>query len=62
MIKRIASASVVLALLAGPALAQTPSTKDAFIAVRPMIADMQRIVTPRGVQSTETDRLGGMDQ
>lgn len=56
---------IVLALAALPSVAraQTPSaTEEAYVAVRPLIADMQRIVTPNGVQVTETVRLGGMDQ
>ena len=54
------------ATLAGPAAvnAQTPaiSPEAAYGLVRPMIADRQKIVTPKGVQSVERLRLGGMDQ
>jgi pimeloyl-ACP methyl ester carboxylesterase len=65
MIKHLSAALAVFGVLmsfAGPAPAQTPPPEDAYVAVRPLIADMQRIVTPRGVQSMETVRLGGMDQ
>lgn len=56
---------VVMISLAAPASAQTPSPQtpeEAYVAVRPMIADMQRIVTPEGVQTTERVPLGGMEQ
>lgn len=48
-----------------PAVAPPRSVEDleaAYGLVRPMIADMNRIVTPDGVQSVETVMLGGVPQ
>jgi pimeloyl-ACP methyl ester carboxylesterase len=56
-------AALCLALLAAcvvPVRAQAP--ESAYVEVRPLIADMQRIVTPHGVQSVERVTLGGMEQ
>lgn len=39
-----------------------PDPEAAYASVRPLIADMQRIVTPDGVQSVEAVTLGGMPQ
>jgi pimeloyl-ACP methyl ester carboxylesterase len=36
--------------------------EEAYAAIRPMIADMHRIVTPDGVETTETVMLGGIPQ
>lgn len=51
--------------LAPPGRAQTSAaqpSEDVYTAIRPMIADMQRVVTPNGIQATERVRLGGMEQ
>jgi pimeloyl-ACP methyl ester carboxylesterase len=65
MIRPLLAALALLSLPGQAALAQTPAPnppEEAYAAVRPLIADMQRIVTPNGVQTLETVRLGGMDQ
>ena len=36
--------------------------EEAYVAIRPMIADMQRVVTPDGVQTLERVELGGIEQ
>ncbi len=36
--------------------------EDAYVAIRPMIADMQRVVTPNGIQTLERVELGGIEQ
>lgn len=66
---KLVATIAALGLFAAPAMAQTPAApsptitpEDAYGAVRPMIADMQRIVTPQGDQSTEKVTLGGMEQ
>lgn len=58
----VLAAGVLLAPAAARAQAAPPSPEDAYVAVRPLIADMQRVVTPNGIQSTEQVRLGGMEQ
>lgn len=70
MSRMIAMLAATAALLAPHlAAAQTsvdPSVyaapEEAYAAIRPMIADMHRIVTPDGVETTETVTLGGMPQ
>lgn len=59
--------ALITLMLAGPAWSQStdqPSIQpeEAYGVVRPMIADMQRIVTPDGLQSVETVTLGEMPQ
>lgn len=60
-------------LVAPPAGAQEPPTghpviaaydtpEAAYAAIRPMIADMHRIVTPNGIETVEQVRLGDMPQ
>jgi pimeloyl-ACP methyl ester carboxylesterase len=36
--------------------------EEAYVAIRPMIADMQRVVTPDGIQTLERVELGGIEQ
>ncbi len=49
--------------LTQPALGQTPTVpEEAYVAVRPLIADQQRVVTPNGIQTLEAIRIGGMEQ
>ena len=62
MIRILTAMTVGIVLAAGPAVAQTPVPEEAYAAIRPMIADMQRVVTPDGIQSTEKVVLGGMEQ
>lgn len=62
MRRRLAVLPVIGSLLTGTAVAQSQPAEEAYLAVRPMIADMQRIVTPAGVQAVETVVLGGMPQ
>ena len=71
MIRRSIFAMAIVTLLAcsPSAVAQTtePDTaysapEEAYVAIRPMIADMQRIVTPNGVETAEQVTLGGMPQ
>jgi pimeloyl-ACP methyl ester carboxylesterase len=49
--------AIVIALTSAAALAQQP-----YADAKAIIADMQRIVTPNGVQETFTARIGGIDQ
>lgn len=48
-------------VLASPALAQS-TTGDAFAPSRAIVADIQRIVTPRGVQDQFVAQIGGLSQ
>lgn len=50
-------------VIGAPAPAQAPETSDAhYSAVRPLIADMQKIVTPNGIEVNETVTLNGLPQ
>jgi pimeloyl-ACP methyl ester carboxylesterase len=64
--KIVALALVLACAVPGPAAAQTPASppaaEDPHAAGRAVIADLERIVTPNGVQVLETVRLGGMEQ
>ncbi|MCC2981106.1 alpha/beta fold hydrolase [Sphingomonas sp. IC4-52] len=62
-LKKLASLLAVGACLAAPvATGQGATPESAYEAVRPMIADMQKIVAPGGVQLLETVELGGVPQ
>lgn len=56
--------SLIVALaLAGPSLASAQSvTHDSFAQAREIIADLDRIVAPTGVQESFKLRIGGIDQ
>lgn len=66
MPRSLAALAVAAAVLAPAATnAQAPAPVDpeaAYAAVRPLMAEVQRITTPNGMQSTQQVRLGGMDQ
>ena len=56
---------LVLSLLiavAGGGMAQTPETADIYAPGRAIVADLDRIVTPNGVQETFEAVLGGARQ
>lgn len=57
-----ATAAACITLAPGAATAQSAVPEEAYAAVRPLIADMQRVVTPDGIQVTEKVVLGGMEQ
>lgn len=59
----LASALGARAQTAPPDVAAAYSApEEAYVAIRPMIADMQRIVTPNGVETVEQVTLGGIPQ
>lgn len=63
MVKSLLSFLATLALcVAAPALAQTPPVDDPYAPGRTIVANLEKIVTPDGVQDLTTVRLGGMDQ
>ncbi|QAY76741.1 alpha/beta fold hydrolase [Sphingosinicella sp. BN140058] len=60
---RLALALWVAGALGAPAQAQAPGTSEAhYSAVRPMIADMQKVVTPNGIEVNEAVTLNGLPQ
>lgn len=64
MTARIATmrAAMVTAAITGAAPAQTPPPNDPYALGREIVADIQQIVTPNGVQETFVATLGGARQ
>ena len=58
----LALAAMLAATMATSALAQTSAAPDPYAPGREIIADIDRIVTPRGVQETFVATLGGARQ
>lgn len=56
-----ALASLLLGCAAAPR-AEAPGPRDDYAAGRAVIADLGRIVSPRGIQESYTVRLGGIEQ
>lgn len=60
MLLRLAAASLFLVSLAHAA--EPPSAEAAYVAVRPMIAEQQRLVAPNAIEVSEAVTLGGLKQ
>lgn len=67
MLKAVLSLAVLVLAAAPTQVRAQPgisaeAQEAAYAVARPLIEDMQRVVTPNGIQTLETVELGGMDQ
>src|SRR5690606_4504624 len=54
--------AATLAIVPGPASAERRESSEPYAEAKSIIEDMQRIVTPNGIQESFEARIGGIDQ